>query len=439
MLKIYEELFSELEKNEIDYCIYKGLNHLSEDLKGDRGDIDILIDNKNLNGFENILNTNKFKKDMKNNFPIYYFGLDKDTYKCVMIDIDNKIRLGEKPYRPYFYFIDIEKIKKELKNSVWILANEDYIPLMFFQRSTASSPRQKDLVELQELLVNKHNVKNGYMCSIIESMLNVSWEEIEADIKDAKNWDILQKKYKKNILNSIQVDYKLLFQQKFQKVTSLAIRVKNKFLKTPSYKIRNQGYLVAFIGVDGAGKSSTIDYLLGLDYFKVTGIKRVYFGNNEYWIPGVTWGLQNAKNRWLKIFFALLAHTDKSLRSLIAYYYVKRGFIVVADRFYYDDFIGYEMTKKDVRATKSIFKKFYRYIFKPRIWIKPDMTIFLDVSPKVAYSRKQDYSFEMMLEVNRVYKEYMPSVDNVVIVDTDKEQKIVYDKVVSTISALDNR
>jgi len=439
VLKIYEKLFKELEKNKVDYCIYKSLNHLSEDLNGDRGDIDILIDTKNLNGFENILNTNKFKKDMKNSFPIYYFGFDKDTHKYVMIDVDNKIRLGEKPYRPYFCFIDVEKIKKELKNSIWILAKEDYIPLMFLQRVTALSPKQKDLIELQELLVNKHNVKSGYVCSIIENMLDISWEEIETDIKDAKKWDILQKKYKKNILNSVQVDYKLLFQQKFQKVINLVIKVKNKLLKTPPYKIRNQGYLVAFIGVDGSGKSSTIDYLLSLDYFKITGIKRVYFGNNEYWIPGLIWGLQNVKNKWLQIFFTLLAHIDRSFRSLIAYYYIKRGFIVVADRFYYDDFIGYEMTKKNVKPTKSIFKKFYRYILKPRLWIKPDVTIFLDVSPEVAYSRKQDYPFEVMLEVNKAYKKYMSNVDNVVVVDADKEQKIVYDKVISTILELDNR
>jgi len=439
VLKIYEKLFKELEKNKVDYCIYKGLNHLSEDLNGDRGDIDILIDTKNLNSFENILNTNKFKKDMKNSFPIYYFGFDKDTHKYVMIDVDNKIRLGEKPYRPYFYFIDVEKIKKELKNSIWILAKEDYIPLMFLQRVTALSPKQKDLIELQELLVNKHNVKSGYVCSIIENMLDISWEEIETDIKDAKKWDILQKKYKKNILNSVQVDYKLLFQQKFQKVINLVIRMKNKILKTPPYKIRKKGHLVAFIGVDGAGKSSTIDYLLSLDYFKITGIKRVYFGNNEYWIPGLIWGLQNVKNRWLQIFFTLLAHIDRSFRSLIAYYYIKRGFIVVADRFYYDDFIGYEMTKKNVKPTKSIFKKFYRYILKPRLWIKPEVTIFLDVIPEVAYSRKQDYPFEVMLEVNKAYKKYMSNVDNVVVVDADKDQKIVYDKVISTILELDNR
>ena len=58
-------------------------------------------------------------------------------------------------------------------------------------------------------------------------------------------------------------------------------------MKYPSNKIRNRGFLVAFVGVDGAGKSSTVEYIENLEFFKNTGIKRVYFGNNEYWIPGL--------------------------------------------------------------------------------------------------------------------------------------------------------
>lgn len=439
MLEIYHYLFSKLHQNKVDYCIYKGLDHLDEDLNGNRGDIDILINDNPINNFDDIICDSNFKKVLGKTFPFYYFGLDYQTNKFVMVDLDNKIRLGEKPYKPYYYFIRIDKLKKEFRDDVWVLDNQDYIPLMFFQRVTALAPKQDSLVELQKLLVDQYDIDNGYICSILENMLDTSWEEIEKDIINAKDWDVLQKKYKTKILNNVQVDYKLLFQQKFQKIINLARRVKNKLFKAPSYKIRKQGYLVAFIGVDGAGKSSTIDYLLGLDYFKITGIKRVYFGNNEYWIPGVTWGLQNAKNKWLKMFFAILAHFDRSFRSLIAYYYVKRGFIVVADRFYYDNFIGQEMTKKDVRPTKSIFKKFYRYIFKPRIWIKPDKTVFLDVSPDVAYSRKQDYSYEMMLVVNKAYKYYMSTVNNVVIVNADSDQDVIYNEVVSHILKLDNR
>lgn len=439
MLKIYQQLFSKLHHEKIDYCIYKGLSHLDEDLDGNRGDIDILISDNTMNDFDKIICSSNFKKVFKNTFPFYYFGLDRQTNKFVMVDVDNKVRLGEKPYKPYYYFVNTDKLKKDFRDNVWVLDNQDYIPLMFLHRVTTLSPKQENLLELQRLLADQNDINNGYICKILENTLKTPWDLIEQDIVNAHDWQELQKKYKNKILNNVLTDYKLLYRQKFQRVTSLIKRIKNKIFKTMSYKIRKQGSFIAFIGVDGAGKSSTIEYILHLDYFKYTGIKRIYFGNNEYWIPGVLWGLNNAKNRWLKMFFTLLAHVDKSLRSLIAYYYIERGYIVVADRFYYDDFIGQEMNKKKLRPTRSILKKIFRKILEPRIWLEPDLTIFLDVSPDVAYSRKQDFSYEIMLEVNKAYKTYMPSVNNVVIVDADNKQEYVYNKVISYLLQLDNR
>jgi thymidylate kinase len=70
--------------------------------------------------------------------------------------------------------------------------------------------------------------------------------------------------------------------------------------------------------------------------------------------------------------------------------------------------------------TRKTAKSYIGYLIKPRMWKKPDVSIFLDVSPEVAYERKQDYSFEKMLEVNKAYKDYMHAVDGVKIVDADQ-------------------
>lgn len=437
MLKIYQNIFKKLEEMKIPYLIYKGLSHINEDLDGDRGDIDILIDDTSKNDFTQVLSNNGFKKVFGKNFPFYYFGLDHETDKFVMVDMDTKVRLGEKPYTPYFFSMRMDKLKKEFRGDVWVLHAQDYIPLMFFQRVTASVTKEDSLIELQKLLADNHDIEHSYIFSIVENFIRTPWDVIERDILNAQDWQDLQKKYKKNILENIQIDYILLYKQKFQRLLSLGERIKNKVLESPPYKMRNKGKLITFIGVDGAGKSSIVEYILNLDYFKYTGIKRVYFGNNEYWIPGVTWGLNNVENKWLKIFFALLAHSDKSLRSVKAYYYMQRGYIVVADRFYYDDFIGEEMRKETIKPTKSILKRMYRKIFEPRVWIKPDLTIFLDVSPDVAYRRKQDFSYEKMLEVNKAYKAYMPNVQNIIIIDADDHQKSIYKKVISLILRLD--
>ena len=57
--------------------------------------------------------------------------------------------------------------------------------------------------------------------------------------------------------------------------------------------------------------------------------------------------------------------------------------------------------------------------------INPDMVIFMDVSPEVAYSRKKDFSYDQMLKINKAYKQYMYSVNNVEVIDCDQEHEIV--------------
>jgi len=438
MLKVYQEVFNKLNEKKIEYVVYKSLNHLNDDLNGNRGDIDVLVDENFLSDFESILISLGLKKTIKNGFPIYYFGYDKEKAKSIMLDIDIKIRLGYKPYRPYYYKIEVRQLKKKFYNGIWILDNIDYIPLMFFMRVTALSPKDNDLQELKELLLEDEELQQGYMSKNLENILNQDWEQIKQNILLAKNWNFLQEQYAKTIISHVNIDYKLLILEKTKQIQFLFRKIQNKLMRPIPYRIRKDGYLIAFIGVDGAGKSSTIEYILNMNYFKFTGIKRIYFGNNEYWIPGLLWGLKNINNNKVcNVFFALLTHMDKSLRSLIAYSYIKRGYIVVADRFYYDDFIGMELNKNKLKDTNSFLKKIYRKILAPRIWINPDCTIFLDVSPDVAYTRKQDYSYEIMLKVNKAYKTYMNTVENVIKIDADKEQKNVYTEVVASILALD--
>lgn len=436
MLKILNNVFERLNKESLDYIIYKGLSHLEEDLNGDRGDIDILIDKKDFSKFINILKDENIFLSSRSNGPYYFVGIDEGTHKFILLDVHTKIQFGPKPYRPFYLNMDIEKLKVfNNKNNLKLLDYSDYIPLMFLMRILSLSEKQKDLEELQTYL-QKNNLDDKYIKKLTENIVQENWEYIDTKIINASNWNDLKLEFQEKVKRNSKKDILLEIKQKFKYIFAKFSRIKS-ILKTPPYKIRKKGYLVAFIGVDGAGKSSTVDYIENLDYFRYTGIKRIYFGNNEYWIPGVVWGLNNAKNRWVKMFFALLAHADRSLRSLYAYYYIHRGYIVIADRFYYDNFIGFEMTKENIKPTKFIFKKIYRNIFKPRIWIEPDMTIFLDISPEVAYSRKQDYSYETMLEVNLAYKNYMPNVKNVVIINADNNQDVIYNEVVSNILKLE--
>jgi len=426
MLKAYKQLFDELNHNNINYIIYKGLNHIDKDLEGERGDIDLLIDD--LQDFEKIIKNERWCKVLEKNYPYYYFKLDKE--KNLMLDVENRIRLGDKPYRPYYFNIDLNKFKTVDYKGIQVLSYEDYIPLLFLMRIASSSNEKVNLVELQELIKTKKT--NGYMQQIAEKLTESSWEEIERDVLEVDNLQDLKEKYKKSILQNSQVDNKFLFLQRFKFLIGKLKSIKIKIFKIPPYTVRKKGYLVAFMGNDGAGKSSSIDFIKEMDYFKYTGIKRIYFGNNEYVIPFLNYLMRKSyKNRLLVLFFGLLGYFDKQIRSLIAQYYIKIGCIVLADRYFYDEIISREYPKNTIKKGK--LKLLFGWLIKPRMLIKPKITIFLDVDPEVAYSRKQDYEYELVVENIQKYRIFLSKIDEVIKIDANQEQSKVLNDVIMSI------
>ncbi len=435
MLKIYKELFNDLNSKNINYCIYKGLNHLNEDLNGDRGDIDILIDENDIAKFEAVSKSQGFYRfDFFGNRPLFYFKLDMYTHKLLQLDIDYFIRLGNRPNMEFYMPVEFKKLKLSKYKNINVLAKDDYLPLMFLMRLISNKGTQQNFTELKEQLKTT-SIKESYMTNLLNKKFGISWKNIENDILKNSSWASLSN-YKKNILTKTFVDSKLKLMKKFKYYFRIKLKLKS-ILEIPKFRIRDKGHLIAFIGVDGAGKSSTVDYIENLDYFKYTGIKRIYFGNNEYWIPGLTKLLQKGlKNRILTVALGTLALIDRQLRVLIALYYMYQGNIVLADRYIYDDEIGRERNKEEFEK-KSLIKKIYHKIFAVRMLRKPDLTIFLDVSPDVAYTRKQDYSYETMLKVNEEYKNYMSQVEDVLIVNADNSQEKIYNDIIQAIIELD--
>ncbi len=438
MLGIFKKLFDDLNENTMSYCIYKSLNHLDEDLDGQRGDIDILLNEKDIKEFDMIALKNNFFKVEKKGKPYYYMGIDSKTHKFVMLDVNTQIQFGPKPNKPYSFFVDVDKLLFRIENeNVKVLDFVDYIPLMFIMRVVSLSEKKEDLQELQEL-IKTIQFDKGYVSNLLEEKIGLKFDDVKNDILNSQNWKVLKAKYIKQVIEKIDINTFLELKQKFKFIFGKFIGLQKK-LKVPSYTIRKKGYLVAFVGVDGAGKSSTVDYVRNLEFFKFTGVKRIYFGSNEYWIPGLLYLLKKEfKNRYIRLILSTFTSIDRQLRTVKALYYIYLGNIVLADRYIYDDEIGREQRKTEFEK-KSLLKKIYHKIFGVRMLRKPDLTIFLDVSPEVAYSRKQDYSYDTMIKVNKAYKDYMYKVKDVIIINADEKQDKVYKETVNSIISLDRK
>jgi len=434
MLKIYEFLFQELSSLEINYCVYKGLNHLSNDLEGARGDVDILTSKTSLSSFLDIALKAGFKFNKVNEDHFYLFGLDLDTHKMAMIDLSTNIFSGDKRFKPLVLSLDVEKLSIDYRE-VNTLSMVDYIPLIFLIRLMSKGEITKDLDEVKRYLLNQYlrDVEAGYIQSQVEGSI-ASWEEIISSIIVAKDWDELRQKYAFKAKSLFKVNKLRLVKSKFKHITK-AIRMLRRNLFFPPYRVNKKGHLIAFLGVDGSGKSSAVGYIMNLPYFKATGVKRMYFGSNEYWLPGLSFLLAKSVN-WpknLRVFVGTLVLIDRQLRSLGACYHLSIGNTVLADRYIYDDLISRKVNIDNNSKPDGLLKQLYRSIFRLRMLIQPDMVIFMDVSPEVAYSRKQDFSYDHMLKINKAYKQYMYSVSNVEVIDCDQKHEIVLNDIAARI------
>ena len=129
------------------------------------------------------------------------------------------------------------------------------------------------------------------------------------------------------------------------------------------------------------------------------------------------------KNKFFRLLLGLIGSIDKKVRTQIAKYYISLGYIILADRYFYDEMMAIKYS--EITQTNHTFKKLYRWITAPRMTIKPEITFFLDVDPEVAYERKQDYAYEIVVENIQKYREYLRTIDEVEKINANQQQEQV--------------
>ena len=440
MLDIYSKLFDALHAKKIPYCLYKSLNFLEADLAGERGDLDVVVAKESFSDFEKCASEVGFKRVYGIlSWPVYFVGRDRDTQKFIMIDADICFRFGPKPVRPFRIEVDWTRLLVQRQGGVNVLAGSDYFILMLMMRLSSSQPKLADLLELKALSVVQGS--NDLADSQLFSMGGIG-REIISSVKqllpDVTSWDELQGRYKSLLMQGLwkEIDstrqVSLKYDVASHKLRSF-IRKVGRFFHAPAYRVRSRGHLVALVGVDGAGKSSAVEAIMRDKYYQLTGVKRVYFGFNEYRIHGVVW-LNNILNRVpvLKYVPRVFMALDRQFRIFPALYYCLRGNLVICDRYYYDDEISRELLKQAAGPVVAI-----KNLMKPRMLVIPDLAIYLNVSPEVAYGRKQDYSFETMLLVNEAYRTYMAKRQEALFIDADRPQAEVLQEMFACIQSLD--
>lgn len=202
------------------------------------------------------------------------------------------------------------------------------------------------------------------------------------------------------------------------------------YFMNPLKKYKNSvGKFIVLIGVDGAGKSSAIEYLEKNSELIQMGLKSIYFGNNRFWIPGLDALSRAGKaNIIAKVLFYVLSRIDRQLRLILVLIFNGMGITVIGDRYFYDDEILVDLNNRNKNITRYL-----KWVLSPKPFIRPDVIIYLKVSPEIAYRRKQDYEFAIMLSVSAAYNHYFECKRGVVVVDSNMPDEAVKSKILSIV------
>jgi len=112
-------------------------------------------------------------------------------------------------------------------------------------------------------------------------------------------------------------------------------------------------------------------------------------------------------------------------RQIWAWYYQRRGFVVVFDRHFFADYHAYDVS--DAYNARTLSQRIHGFLLS-QCYPKPDMVVLLDAPGEVLYARKGEGSVESLERRRREYLELRGLVGKFCVVDASKpEDEVLLD------------
>lgn len=490
MLKSIKLMLDAFEENNIKYCHWKSNEHLEAALLGDT-DLDMLFIPEQRSKLDQVLNACGLKRFratplMQYNAIEDYIGFDKETAKIWHLHLHYRMTLGEKHLKgytitPWGYQILENRIWSE--QGIYTSCFEDELILLLVRnsmkvrwRDTGKKIGSDDITELTWLLqrIDKEKFKEHAHQYLGELPANEITRLISEKLIQKAQMNCLHRMLRKELKPFTGYSSKGSWWTRSRRevywLIGAVIRHASLSTNKPNRRLSpSGGCAVAFLGCDGAGKSTTIDYVKK-EFSKKLDVKTVYLGSGDgsssllrkpmklvarkVGGKGIghavekeyedTQGIKkkvSMKARLYSIAKVIWASTlasekKKKLRQVTKAR--NNGMLVLIDRYPQTEIAGYSdgplLTKYLEKGHGFLYKiaKKELAIYRSAYINPPDLTLKLMVPTKVAIARKPEMTAEE-IDNKKVAVMAMNPSRNSVVVDTSVDMKESFGNVMDEI------
>lgn len=284
MTKICNILFEQLNIEDIRYCHFKSNEHLEDGLDGTT-DLDVLVDENDFQRMKEVLNKFGYREFEPNEFCKYpgvtnWYGFDSETGAIIHIHLHTHLITGKSLVKDYVIPWDKEILDNTILHECGVKVNNPNMELLLLftrmvvkrngkqRRKSCASKVYFEEDEWGEVIYLRKLIEEEKFMFAYETTLGLETYDKFKDMilrkkeicrKEFNEFERYIRKYLKcyRRLSPIKADVSSFAYRARRKIYIYINKYLNKTLPVKK-RMEQQGPLIAFIGIDGSGKSTMI-------------------------------------------------------------------------------------------------------------------------------------------------------------------------------------
>jgi thymidylate kinase len=122
--------------------------------------------------------------------------------------------------------------------------------------------------------------------------------------------------------------------------------------------------------------------------------------------------------------------TEEWYRQGVAWYFQKRGYIILFDRHFFSDYYSYDIANSSTERTFS--QRVHGFVLK-HLYPKPSLLIYLDAPAEVLFARKGEGTIAVLEERRKAYMQMRELVPHFAVLDATQPEAVVTQNAVAVI------